>query len=302
MDNKADLSIGVVATAPSPATSGTSLTLEAGQGDIMPDTPFKALAYPPGQVPTRVNAEIIRVTEVSGDTLTITRGLGVTEEQSIDEGWIISNNVFADDFVSTVSTVVKGTVTGSVNGTNKAFTCATPYAAGTLQVYVNGLAQSNYVTETDPADGEFELDEAPLTGDNIRVSYQYMEGVSGNADTLDGEHLSTILEAIYPVGSVFISGSSSMPTLIDSIGTWTRLNGRVIVGLDPTQTEFDTIDETGGSKTHNHTTDVRQTFAYSSANGLQFTNGGTVPNNPIASSSSSNLPPYKVKYMWERTA
>lgn len=98
--NKEDLSLGIVATAPSPATSGTSLILQAGQGADFPAAPFKALAYPPGVVPSRSNAERITVTAKSTDTLTITRAQGVTTAKSIATGWIISNNIFADDFIS----------------------------------------------------------------------------------------------------------------------------------------------------------------------------------------------------------
>lgn len=99
MDNKADLSIGIVATAPSSPTAGTSLVLQPGQGVSMPATPFKALAYDSTLMPTRNNAEIIRVTARSTDTLTIQRAQGVSTAQSIAVGWVISNNVMAGDIV-----------------------------------------------------------------------------------------------------------------------------------------------------------------------------------------------------------
>lgn len=67
--------------------------------------------------------------------------------------------------------VVKETPSGAVDGTNLVYTTAYPYIPGSLQVYVNGLAQSSFINETDPASGEFELDKAPLTGDNISVYY-----------------------------------------------------------------------------------------------------------------------------------
>lgn len=184
--NRADLSIGIVATAPSPATSGTTLVLQSGQGADMPAVPFKALICPPGQLATRYNSERVLVTNRSDDTLTITRAQGVTSAKTIEAGWLLSNNIFADDFVGSVSVVKKETPSGAVNGSNVTFTTANPYIGGTLQVFVNGLAQSNFITETVPSTGTFTLDEAPLTGDNVRVEYSFTSTSYGNADTVDG--------------------------------------------------------------------------------------------------------------------
>lgn len=62
----------VVAVAPSPATSGTSLTVSAGQGALFAlDRP--ATVYPTGLPPLESNAEIVMVTGIAGDVLTITR-------------------------------------------------------------------------------------------------------------------------------------------------------------------------------------------------------------------------------------
>lgn len=188
MANKADLSIGIVAVAPSPATSGLTLELEGGQGDDMPEVPFKALAYPQDVIPTRYNSERVLVTARTDDELTIERGIGVTTAQPIDVGWIVSNNIFADDFLGSISDVAKEVPVGSINGTNKLFYTDEPYIGGSLQGYVNGLAQGNFITETDPSLGEFEFDVAPLTGDDVFVSYQFALSAANNADTVDGYH------------------------------------------------------------------------------------------------------------------
>jgi hypothetical protein len=62
-----------VATAPSPATTGTSLTVTAGEGARYPAVPFNASVFPAGTMPTPANAEIVRVTARTTDVLTITR-------------------------------------------------------------------------------------------------------------------------------------------------------------------------------------------------------------------------------------
>lgn len=60
-----------------------------------------------------------------------------------------------------------------------------------------------------------------------------------------------VLGAAYPVGSIYFSTNSTNPATSLGFGTWSAFGaGRVPVGLDAGQTEFDTDEETGGSKTH----------------------------------------------------
>jgi hypothetical protein len=234
--------------------------------------------------------------------------------------------------IGSVSQVVKEAVTGTVNGTNKTFTTLQPYVGGSLQVYINGIAQSGFISETNPGTGVFDTDIAPSTGADIRVAYHTATSATWNADTLDGYHLGGLLEAIYPIGAVYLSGSSSMPAIVASVGTWVRLKGVTIVGVDEAKTEFDTVNKTGGATTHTLTTAQipnaqGQIVAHSSRSSfwqpsgvfggsslagtysppsaatggatsifeLKFNNGGQdQPHN--------NLQPYKTKFMWERTA
>jgi hypothetical protein len=71
------------------------------------------------------------------------------------------------------------------------------------------------------------------------------------------------LQAVYPVGSIYINAtSSSNPSTLLGFGTWSAFGaGRVMVGLDSSDTLFDTAEETGGSKdsvvvSHTHTATV----------------------------------------------
>ena len=69
----------------------------------------------------------------------------------------------------------------------------------------------------------------------------------------------TALQAIYPVGSIYINATSnSNPSTLIGFGTWVAFgSGRVLVGQDTADTDFDVLEETGGSKSsvasHTHT-------------------------------------------------
>lgn len=140
------------------------------------------------------------------------------------------------------------------------------------------------------------------------------------------------LQALYPVGSIYINaGVSTNPGTLLGFGTWTAFGaGRVMVGLNGSDTSFDTLEETGGSKdaivvSHTHTTTVTDpghthTFVYepgaaasgAGRNGVGGTTpfsttsqvtGITVSNSTEGSSgTNANLQPYITVAMWKRTA
>lgn len=57
----------------------------------------------------------------------------------------------------------------------------------------------------------------------------------------------------FPVGAVFIGVVDTNPATLLGYGTWAAFGtGRVLVGLDSGDTDFDAVEETGGSKTHTH--------------------------------------------------
>jgi hypothetical protein len=67
------------------------------------------------------------------------------------------------------------------------------------------------------------------------------------------------LQAMYPVGSVYINATvSTNPATLLGFGTWVTVgDGKVLVNQDTTDTDFDVLGETGGSKSsvasHTHT-------------------------------------------------
>lgn len=67
---------------------------------------------------------------------------------------------------------------------------------------------------------------------------------------------------IYPVGSIYMSTSGTNPSELFG-GTWEAYaKGRTLIGVDPDDSDFDTVESTGGSKTHNHVLGVlKKAFA-----------------------------------------
>lgn len=62
-----------------------------------------------------------------------------------------------------------------------------------------------------------------------------------------------ILDMVYPVGSIFMSATLSTPAQVATAmgGTWEAWgSGRVPVGVNASDSSFNTVEKTGGEKTH----------------------------------------------------
>ena len=121
----------------------------------------------------------------------------------------------------------------------------------------------------------------------------------------------------FPVGSVFIAVVSTNPGTLLGYGTWSAFGaGRVMVGFDSSDTDFDAAEETGGSKTHTLTTAEipAHTHTYTEPDSpVATTLAGVVTTvatrtTGVASGSTggggahNNVQPYIVCYFWKRTA
>lgn len=131
---------------------------------------------------------------------------------------------------------------------------------------------------------------------------------------------STIIDKIYPVGSIFMSATLSTPSDVANAlgGTWVAWGaGRVPVGVDTNQTEFDTVEETGGEKTHKltiaempkHHHTIAPQANYSGSLSERHTTAWEKCSSPSQNTSDTggdgyhnNLQPYITCYMYKRTA
>lgn len=60
---------------------------------------------------------------------------------------------------------------------------------------------------------------------------------------------------LFPVGSIIFNDSDEFDPNIEYGGTWEKIKGKMIVGFDEDDEDFDTLASTGGSKTHTQTVD-----------------------------------------------
>ncbi len=97
-DAHKNFAYSTVATAPSPAASGTELVVASGNGTLFPAVPFNATVWPTGVQPTSANAEILRVTGISTDTFTIERTQEGTSARTIVVGDQIAASITAKTF------------------------------------------------------------------------------------------------------------------------------------------------------------------------------------------------------------
>ena len=124
--------------------------------------------------------------------------------------------------------------------------------------------------------------------------------------------------AAYPVGAIFttVTAYANSAAVVAAIGgtTWVAFAaGKMLIGLDSGDTDFDTVEQTGGAKTHTLTIDEMPAHTHGYEGHLNIhpgaTDGGSAQA-PTAKTSDSTgggtahsiMNPYIAVYMWKRTA
>jgi hypothetical protein len=118
----------------------------------------------------------------------------------------------------------------------------------------------------------------------------------------------------YEIGDLFFTTKITSPASKFG-GTWAKWGeGRVPVGVDTGQTEFNTVEKTGGEKTHSLTANENGTHSHSVLTMIQsFQAGGALmrtlssqtdyaalTENSGLGTAHNNLQPYITCYMWKR--
>jgi hypothetical protein len=133
-----------------------------------------------------------------------------------------------------------------------------------------------------------------------------------------------ILSMVYPIGSIYMNAvNATNPGTLLGFGTWVASgSGRVPVGFDSGDSDFNVGEKTGGAKTHtlteaempSHTHGPGNVYNDSqlvgtgavTRNMLSLTPAAVNQNMQIADTGSdaahNNLQPYITYYIWKRTA
>lgn len=139
--------------------------------------------------------------------------------------------------------------------------------------------------------------------------------VNGTATNVieNGDNISIGIK--FPIGYIYLSTSSTNPSAYFG-GTWQRIsNGKVLVGVDENDTDFNVPNLTGGEKTHTLTVDEMPSHNHSLPGRLVNTGGSDIvrelagqdgANNNSSSYNTgggqphNNLQPYFTCYIWEK--
>ena len=77
------------------------------------------------------------------------------------------------------------------------------------------------------------------------------DGAAGQVLTTNGAGALSFQAQAFPVGSIFTSVVAANPATLLGYGTWNQVGaGRVLVGIDTWDDDFETVGQTGGAKTH----------------------------------------------------
>lgn len=128
------------------------------------------------------------------------------------------------------------------------------------------------------------------------------------------------VDLIYPIGSIYLSLNDINPNKLFG-GTWERIKGKTLVGVDESDTDFKTSKLTGGEKTHKLT--IAEMPSHTHALYIDA-KGTTIPawhtrhlfaqsdspheaqlNNLTSTGNSqphNNMQPYYTCFIWYRTA
>jgi len=220
-----------------------------------------------------------------------------------------------DDHIRLVKSTIKNTfpnVTGAMTATHTELNLLDGCTANTAELNYLDIATL----------GTVEASKAVTADSNKDITGIRNLTVTG---TITNSSIITLAD-VYPVGSIYINASDGTnPGTLLGFGTWVAFGaGRVPVGIDAGQTEFDTAEETGGAKTHTLSTaelpshyhlsgyGADATTRYGATTGLSsvridndgdsyFSTSAAHTSSTGSGTAHNNLQPYIVVYMWKRT-
>ena len=157
--------------------------------------------------------------------------------------------------------------------------------------------------------------------EQVKKDLSNTSATANSANTLATTLNSTRLNKTYPIGSIYISYSNTNPASLFG-GTWENYGtGKTLVGVDTSQTEFNSVGKTGGEKTHTLTINEMPSHQHlniahgwsvhlfgadvdltASSYAMWYGSDGAYTGVAGGSQPHNNLQPYITVYMWRRVS
>lgn len=212
-----------------------------------------------------------------------------------------------------------------------AYSSSSTYAVGDYCIYENTLYKCTTAISTAEAWNSAHWTAVSISYEFKRITNELSNklnsnkviqenGTASTSNVYSSKAIQNILNKIHPVGTIKMTTVNTNPgTYLP--GTWVAWgSGRVPVGVDTSQTEFNTVEKTGGEKTHQLTVDEMPSHSHQAKNkylvngdagtacalpsndGVSTTDNWTEISQTGGGQPHNNLQPYITCYMWKRTA
>ena len=287
-DAHKNFAVTQVLTAPSPAISGTSLVVSTGGGALFPAAPFNCVVYPSATYPLNTSAEIVRVTSIVGDTLTIVRAQEGSSARTIIVGDTIGNVTSAKVF-----TDIENAINALPQSAIQSISIGTNAASGPTIVFSNsnnvsfGLSGSTITASASVAGGGGAAISAGANSQSSgTIVFSSSNGISFGLATngvLTASHNGITSQSVQTQNGVSIQGSTGAISFSNSNNVTFGFNASVITA---------SFAGGGGGAAISAGTNSQSsgTIVFSSSNGISFglaTNGVlTASHNGLTSQSN----------------
>ena len=244
----------------------------------------------------------------TGNALKTVSGTEIDDEfSSIQTSVATKANLSAPTFTGIPAAPTPATATNSTQIATTAFTQAAIVAGVATKAPIDAPTFTGVPAAPTAAAG---------TNTTQLATTAFVQAATPTAATING--------LAYPVGSVYTSVVATNPNSLLGVGTWAAFGaGRVLVGINASDSDFNTVEEVGGAKTDSHTLTLNeipshvhgytgvtgtgnpdgssdsvaagQPTSYPRQSELDYEGGG-------AAHSHNIMQPYIVVYFWKRTA
>ena len=92
--------------------------------------------------------------------------------------------------------------------------------------------------------------------DQLNLLGQWVRGLEEEINSIVITPSIAIIQQIFPVGSIWTTEGAQDPATQLGFGTWSKIQGKFLVGFATSDPDFGVVGSSGGSKTHTHTHNI----------------------------------------------